>query len=106
MKEGGETDILRLIEIIYVTKKKYLKGVIWMSEFSMRATTFKNKFGVAPCNCWKNPYKPAEYHIDPVYKSMGNFGNPRTEEVRVSCDECGYYGVVRLGGEYYKSDFS
>lgn len=48
MKEGGETDILRLIEIIYVTKKKYLKGVIWMSEFSMRATTFKNKFGVAP----------------------------------------------------------
>ena len=37
---------------------------------------------------------------------MGNFGNPRTEEVRVSCDECGYYGVVRFGGEYYKSDFS
>lgn len=54
-----------------------------MSEFSMRATTFKNKFGVAPCDCWKNPYRPAEYHIDPVYKSMGNFGNPRTEEVRV-----------------------
>lgn len=48
MKEVGETDILRLIEIIYVTKKKYLKGVIRMSEFSMRATTFKNKFGVAP----------------------------------------------------------
>ena len=54
---GGETAILRLIEIIYVTKKKYLKGVIWMSEFSMRATTFKNKFGVAPCDCWKNSYR-------------------------------------------------
>lgn len=35
----------------------------------------------------------------------GNFGNPRTEEVRVSCDECGYYGAVYLGREYYKSDF-
>ena len=62
-------------------KEKYLKGVINMSEFRMRAMTFKNKFGVAPCDCWKNSYRPGEYHIDPVYKSMGNFGNPRTEEV-------------------------
>lgn len=44
-----------------------------MSEFSMRAVTFKNKFGVAPCDCWKNPYIPAKYHIDPFYKSMGEF---------------------------------
>lgn len=76
-----------------------------MSDFSMRATAFQQKFGVAPCDCVNDPYKIAVYHFNPIYKSMGNYGDPRTEEVQLSCDECGYYGVVRLGKEYRKSDF-
>lgn len=76
-----------------------------MSDFRMRATTFKRKFGVAPCGCGDDPYKPAEYHFNPIYKSMRDYGDPRAEEVQLSCDECGYYGVVRLNREYHKSEF-
>lgn len=76
-----------------------------MSEFTMSALKFRNKFGVAPCNCWDKPYKYACYHFNPVYKSMQQYGDPRTEEVSLYCDECGFFGIVKLGKEYHKSDF-